>query len=336
MNNILTMSMAKIAAFLNNIEHSGVSKNEILSSAGIEPSLINAPDHRLTVEEVNRIFLTATKLTNNENIGLHQGERLSRGFSNILGYVLMNCVTLGETAQKYVKYEKIVDETSITELHYKDNLVMLSIMNIAKTLHGNRALSDFKISGMLSYTRILSGEKVVLRQVYFDHDQPEDLSEYQRIFNCQLFFGQPRNMLVFNEEILQLPVIDPNRELLNSFEGIAGDLLDKIATIEPYTKKVLKIIATKLNGELPQIDTVARQLAVSVRSLQDHLKKEGTSYLKLVAEVQKDLAVKYLKDRSASIAEIAFALGFSETSAFNRAFKKWTSFTPCEFRSKIS
>ncbi|MCX7745404.1 MAG: AraC family transcriptional regulator [Clostridia bacterium] len=79
------MSVTKISAFLSNIENFGVDKADILNSACIDPHILNSPDNRLTSEEVNRIFFETASLTKNENIGLHQGERLSKGFSNIMG-----------------------------------------------------------------------------------------------------------------------------------------------------------------------------------------------------------------------------------------------------------
>jgi len=82
----------------------------------------------------------------------------------------------------------------------------------------------------------------------------------------------------------------------------------------------------------PSIETVAKKLFLSVRILQLYLHKDDTSYIKLVKKMRKDLAEKYLKDRNISIDEIAYILGFSETSAFHRAFKSWTGLTPLQFK----
>jgi AraC-like DNA-binding protein len=333
-NDSPTMSATKVSAFLKNIENFGAVKTNILNSVCIDPHFLNAPDNRLTAEEVNRIFLAAAELTRNKNIGLNQGERLSKGFSNILGHILMNCRDLGVAAEKYVQYERIVDETSVSKIQTIDDTVVFSMTNVAKDLQGNRILSDFKMSGMLSYTRMLSGERITLKEAYFDHSKPQDLSEYQRIFNCPVFFGKPINALLFNKKLLRLPIIEPNKDLLPLFESIAGGTLERMEKSETYAGKVLKIIIKKMNGEIPPVDSVARQLSISIRSLQGYLKKEGTSYIKLVNEVRKNSAIHYLREKNTSIAEIAYVLGFSETSAFNRAFKKWTRLTPGEFRTK--
>lgn len=333
MKNILTMSVTKISAFLNGLEAYGINKEEALKLACIDPSILKSPDNRLTSDEVNRIIQEAVRLTNNENIGLCHGELLSKGFSNILGYILMNCRTLGEAAEKYCKYEKIVDETSITNIKIEGSFAVLSNTTIDNVLASNRQFSDFKISGIFSYINLLIGKRIVLNEVYFTHRKPKDISEYQRIFKCPVSFEETTNALVFDCRLLNLPIIEPNTDLLLLFEKKAQETLKAFENNETYTKKVTSIILKEMKGDIPSIDTVAKRLAMSVRNLQIYLKREGTSYTRLVNEIRKDMAVNYLKDKNVSIGEVAYILGFSETSTFYRAFKKWTSFTPSEFRT---
>lgn len=333
MKSVLTMSITKISEFLNAFEAHGINKEEALKSANINPSALESPDNRLSAAEVDRIMQGAVGLTNNENIGLCQGELLSKGFSSILGYILMNCGTLGEATEKYRQYEKIVDETSITDLKMEDGFVVLSTTTIDKMLAKNRQFSDFKIAGTLSYIKLLTGEWIVLKEVYFTHRKPKDTSEYQRIFQCPVFFEKSTNALVFDYESLNLPIIEPSKELLSLFEKNAQETLNAFESNETYTKKVTGIILKEMKGDIPSIHTVAQKLAMSVRNLQIYLKSEGASYIRLVNEIRRDMAVSYLKEKNVSIGEIAYILGFSETSAFHRAFKKWTGITPREFRT---
>lgn len=331
MRNTLTMSATKISAFLHSFESYGFSREAVLKAASLEPGLLDSPDNRLSSEEVFRIVYEAARLTGNEAIGLHQGNSMPKGFSNILGYLMMNCRSLGEAAAKYCKYEKIVDETSFTTLEVKDDTAVLSTTTIDKVLDKNRQLSDFRVSGMLSYTRLLAGNSINLKATYFEHAKPEDISVYEQTFKCPVYFGKDTNAIVFDKSYLKHPIIEPNEQLLSLFEKTAMETLATASNKETYAKRVINIILREMNGEIPAIDLVAKRLAVSVRSLQGYLRKEGTSYLKLVDEVRKGIAVNYLKEKNVSIAEIAYTLGFSETSSFNRAFKRWTDSTPCEF-----
>lgn len=332
MEPIRSISATKISSFLNNFDVYGISVDDVLLYYGINPLILSSPDNRLSGAEAQKIINAATKLTNDDNLGLHQGERLSKGFSNILGYVLMNCSTLKECWLKYCRYEKIIDSTSISNFDILDNYAVLHNTTVDETLEDNRQFSDFKISGMLSYIKLLSNTKLQLREVHFTHTKPKDTSEYERIFQSKICFEKPTNALIFNSELLSIPVIEPNENLLALFEKSTEEILETLSD-NNYSNIVNKIIFEEIEkGNLPPIEAVAKKLLLSTRSLQLYLNKEGTSYIKLVQQLRKKIAQRYLKNDNISIDEITYILGFSETSAFHRAFKNWTGLTPAQFR----
>ncbi len=330
----LTMSVTKISEFLHAFEARGIGRKDALKAADINPSVLDSPDNRLTAAEVDRIMRAAVRLTNNDDIGLRQGELLSKGFSSILGYILMNCGTLGEAIEKYRQYEKIVDETGITRLKLENGFAVLHTLTLDKKLAGNRQFSDFKIAGTLSYIKLLTGEKISLREVHFMHRRPADASVYDGIFECPILFGKSVNALIFDRRSLELPIIEPNRGLLSLFEKSAREMLKTTEGSETLADKVLEIILRELNGNVPSVRLIAGKMGMSARSLQMRLRNEGTSYKRLVNGARKDMAAAYLKENKASIGEIAYVLGFSETSAFHRAFKKWTGLTPQGIRKR--
>lgn len=304
MKGVLTMSVAKLSAFLNVFEAYGLNKTEALQSAGISPSVLASPDNRLSADEVNLLIQQGVVLTNNPNIGLLQGDNLIKGFSSILGYILMNCRSLGEAFEKYCTYEKIIDETSISSLRVEDDAAIISCIPANHSLASSRQLWDFRLSGMLAYARLLTGKRLDLDEARFMHHAPDDISEYRRIFACPLIFGCPENALVFNRSLLELPIIEPNRDLLLFFEKIAREIIDTLENKESFIKQVSRIILEEMQGNIPSIEMVAKKLAMSVRSLQYYLKREGTSYIKLLNMIRQDMAASYLKDNSVSIDEI--------------------------------
>ncbi len=185
---------------------------------------------------------------------------------------------------------------------------------------------------MLSYIKLLSNKNFHLHEVHFIHSKPTNTSEYERIFKCNVCFEKSTDALIFNSELLNIPVIEPNESLLSLFEKNAEEILETL-TDNTYKNMVTEIILEDINKcNFPSIETVAKKLLISVRSLQLYLHNDGTSYTKLVKEIRKSKAEKYLKDRNISIDDITYILGFSETSAFHRAFKSWTGVTPQQFR----
>ena len=130
--------------------------------------------------------------------------------------------------------------------------------------------------------------------------------------------------------------MEPNGALLEAFEEIARKTLKGLGIKGIYTEKVTDILLREIRGEIPAVGRVAELLSMSTRNLQLCLRREGTSYSALVDEIRKGIAVSYLGDRDVPTDEIAYVLGFSETSAFQRAFKRWTKITPGEYRNLLS
>jgi len=163
-----------------------------------------------------------------------------------------------------------------------------------------------------------------------------DISEYQRIFQADLKFSMPFNRLVFNAAYLDWPVLSSNANLLSFFEQQADTMLGTLNRSDRYTSKVAYLIAEHLQGELPKLYAIASALAISIRQLQRELQAEGTSFQQLLDKTRQELALRYLEDPKFPIHDIAFLLGFSAPSAFNRAFKRWTGKTPRCYRLNAS
>ena len=160
---------------------------------------------------------------------------------------------------------------------------------------------------------------------------PAAEDEYRRVFGCPVSFSQPNTTMTFALGVAYMPIPLANPALLAQFERFADDLLAQLQTTEPFTRTVTKIVLARLDDETLSIDTVARELAVSVRTLQNRLAAEGVVFSDLLRDVRRQLAQQYLRENY-SVEQITYLLGFSEPSVFRKAFKKWWGVTPGEFR----
>jgi AraC-like DNA-binding protein len=124
-----------------------------------------------------------------------------------------------------------------------------------------------------------------------------------------------------------------NPGLLEYFEKYAQDFLAEMDHKDEYTRTVTKIILSRLDDETLSIDKVAKEMSVSVRTLQNHLESEGVVFSVLLREIRQRLAKKYLSENY-SVEQITYLLGFSEPSAFRKAFKNWSGVTPKEYRDR--
>jgi AraC-like DNA-binding protein len=113
-----------------------------------------------------------------------------------------------------------------------------------------------------------------------------------------------------------------------------GELLERVPESTSFGARVRQLVAKELSTSPPDATAVARKLRMSRRTLQRLLRVEGTTFTELVDALRCDLATRYLREPAVAIAEVAFLLGFSEASAFHRAFRRWQGTTPAAYRAK--
>jgi AraC-like DNA-binding protein len=331
-----TISASKLLSLFTLLERKGIDVKAFLVESGIDPDIAAYPDRRVSLETVSELNRKASELVEDDFIGLHQGEVFT-GFSNILGYVLMNCRDAAEAIEKYTKYQQIVDEGRILLCDIRDDQVSLQYRIADSSPHDDHHHTEHLMMGMVTYSRILTGwdSKEGYREVHFVHEAPRDTSEYERLFQCKPHFSSHMNALIFDKAFLSLPILQPNRELLVVLEGYAREVLSKLQADDSHANKVKQVIVNILRGESPTIGMIASRVNMSIRNLQLKLKEEGTTYSTLLAEGRRELAQAYLKDRNVPIEEIAYLLGFSEPSVFHRTFKRWTGTTPGLYRKQV-
>ena len=157
---------------------------------------------------------------------------------------------------------------------------------------------------------------------------------YESYFGAPMSFGSDEYKLVFERELLDCPCEQANPDLA---ENIDIWMRDYLKSFEPDTlsSKVRALLVEKLpNGEFQQGE-VASALAMSSRSLQRGLQKEGTSFKELLEKTREDLALKYIAEKELSLVEVCLLLGFADQSNFTKAFKRWTGKTPNAFRREL-
>lgn len=179
--------------------------------------------------------------------------------------------------------------------------------------------------------RNLTGRTIEPREITFGHRAPADLGEHRRVFGRDVQFGAADNRLAFLTPDLDAAVRSSNPALLEVFERHANAVIDELDPQGPVSRRVVRLLSERVKGITLTLDEVASELAMSARSVQRALRAEGTSYQLLLDDVRRELAVRHLAGRGTSAAEVAFLTGFSEPSAFSRAFRRWTGSTPGEF-----
>ncbi|HEY9646052.1 MAG TPA: AraC family transcriptional regulator [Chroococcidiopsis sp.] len=315
-------------------QHRGVDIDSLCATVGFNLALLEMPDRRIPRSLHYGLWQEIIRQTGDQNMGLHLGEAFTLGNYGVAGYVLLNCRTLEEVFEKFCRYTCLFCQGVLNYLSVADGMAFLdcdSIPEIAPDpliVAGARYDIESTFTSCLNAIQSLTGKPFRPLAVWFRHQAPPDLSEYERIFQAELKFAMPVNRLIFEAACLDWPILSSNANLLPFFEQQAEAMLGEIEQPNRYSQKVAQTIARQLQGELPTIDEIAAELFISTRQLQRNLKAEGTSFQKMLDQTRQELALQYLKDPAIPTHDIAFLLGFSEPSAFTRAFKRWTGKPP--------
>jgi AraC-like DNA-binding protein len=195
--------------------------------------------------------------------------------------------------------------------------------------------------GTVTLIRDLTGlgpSEPVALEARFQHPPlpREALEELEASLTCPIRFNASDTRLVLSERVTERPLLAQNRDLFAYLDRHALALQERLARAPSLAGRLRELLVERLRDGEPDQPSIARALGLSERTLQRRLQEESSSFAGLVDEVRSDLARGYLSDSKLAIFEIAFLLGYSEPSAFNRAFRRWTGQSPSEFRSGLS
>ncbi len=312
-----------------------VDADAVLRSVGIDPALLRSPDARLPFERYIAAEDAAAALTEDPCFGLHMGEHIEPGHYSIIGYMMMNSPTLGEALGRAGRYYRIIGNLISGRVQLGLGTVKMIYEAPKNAPPISRHCFECAIASSLTLARRLTGRRIDPREVGFTSEPPQSTAEYARVFRAPVLFKQKHNYLIVDTRLGKTPILQPNAQLLAYFEGIAREYLAGIEQYDATTRGVVRVILSRLDSRRLDIREVAREMAMSVRTLQARLKDEGMIFRELLEETRERLAKKFLRE-SWSVEEIACMLGYAETSVFSRAFRKWSGQSPMEYRTLSS
>lgn len=309
-----------------------VPPEELYRAINLDPALLDDADNRIPYAQLIALYEEAARLTGDEAFGLHLSEHTSEKVFDLLGYVLMSSPTLGEALHRIVRYHPIWNDGAEYVVETENEWVHLGYRYLSPRAEARRHDCEMTLAITLRFGRIATGVDWTPREVSFEHEQPADLSEHLRIFRSPLRFSRPVNELVFDRSLLSLPLVEADPALCAVLDRHAAELLAKSPVRGGFVDEVRALLFEAMQGGDASLEAISRQLGTSPRTLQRKLKEEGASHQDLLDEIRRDLSKRYLREPQMAICEVAYLLGFSEPSAFHRAFRRWTGITPKAYR----
>jgi len=309
----------------------GHEPESILTSVGITRATLDDPDGRVLMSVGVRFLNRAAEIAGDQNIGLHLAEHADLGSFDVHFYAMLSSPTLGAALERLCRYQRLIHETAQVTLDVEGEHATLRHC-LPGGIAVPRQSAEFIVAAWVRAGRVVTGNDWAPVQVAFAHSKPEDVREHSRFFRAPVYFAAGQNAVILPSSILELPCIRMDPSLLALLDRYAVDRLALAPRSTSLADRARAVLAEELRGGEPSAERLASRLKMSVRTLSRTLAAEQTSYRMLLEQLRQEIAVRLLHDNRVSIGEVAFLVGFSELSAFHRAFKRWTGQTPAEFR----
>jgi AraC-like DNA-binding protein len=326
---VLTVSSR---ALLEACARLGLDTDQILAAAGVDRSRLADPDARLSNAQASALWRKAFELSKDPDLALHAVEILPQGAYRVLEFLSWNAPTVGEALTKVSHYFPLINSAVRLPITRGDARVTLGIEAPSNPGLITRPYAEYTFAAIYLRTRLTTDEPYRLIEVEFSHPRPEKIREHERIFECPVKFGAPASRMVIAREVWDSPRRGSDPELFTILDAHAKMLLGRLPDDTSQTGRVREAIRAELRGGDPGLPQVARRLGMSARTLQRRLSDEGVVFNDVLDEMRWNTARSYLSRGDVAATEVAYLLGFSSQSSFNRAFKRWSGKTPTEFR----
>jgi len=328
-----TVRAAALQGLAALVANAGVDFDRLVRQQGLDPVLMNDPEYRISFRQHVDLLDAAAVATRDDFIGLHMGASQSMQAIGVLGYALMASPDVRTQLANSARYFTLHQDSAAISLHVDGDIAEMSygVFDPRVTLHRHDAEATLALS--VQQWRLATGQPGWAPiSVHFEHPMPGSDRELRRFFGCPVHFSECFEGLRFPTAFLDTPVKSADAALLAILQRYADDSLARHGDSTTLVGRTRRLIAAALASGGATIDKVAHHLAMTPRTLQRRLSDERLQFTELVDSTRRDLAVQYLRDPRISLTDTAFLVGYSDLTAFHRAFRRWFNQTPLEFQ----
>lgn len=328
-----TVSIRVVKALVDVVEQAGVPAATFLAQAGFGPEQLQAPDARISRSKIYPLCELAMELTGDSALGLHWAETIGEGAFVPISHLIAHSATLRQGFEALAQFNRLLsDQASYQFVELEDTVTVRGMHLPGASLPVQRFCSEMMVTG---FFRLLRNASLHARpsRVCFEYPAPPSQAEYLRVFGDTVCFDQPFTGIVFDRALMDMPALHKDVDVHDALQALAERRLMRITQRTPYALRVRELLMQQTCPLRVDMGTIARLLGLSVRSLRRRLAEEGKPYNEVAEEALALVAQHFLRDQQRSIQETAYEMGFSDTSTFHRAFKRWTGTTPNASRS---
>jgi AraC-like DNA-binding protein len=323
-----------LGALWEQLDGYGIDPAPLFKEEGIDPDILFDSGARIPLDRYQRLDVRAAELSGDPYFGLKGAEYFRPTHLGALGFAWLASSSLRTAFQRLSRYARVIQEKLTIELDEDWEFFYVRI-DAHLPLLCKRIRENGQLANLTQFSRVIAGNNFNPAKVCLKQSEPDDTGYYYELFRCPIEFGSKETTFIIRLEDVDRRLTGSNDQLAKLNEHIVVKYLAHSEKQDIVNRVKAAIIDELANGLVTEA-SIAKEMHTTPRNMHRKLQKEDTSFKQLLTEVRKDLAHQYIQDRSKTLTEISFMLGFSEVSSFSRAFKGWTGKPPSEARQGVA
>jgi len=330
----LSISVYYARAVLKNTVEHGLDPAALLRQNRISPRLLLEENALISIERFADLQVSTMLAMGDEALG-YASRRMPIGSWSMMCHAVIGCETLGQAIARYCRFYQLFEFGVHPCFEEEEDTARIRLVKVDEELEADPYLSELVLFNAHRFASWLVQENIPLQVVDLDYPPAAQARDYRNMFLANpVRFEQPDAQLVLSRPLLEKRVIQNEASLRHFLRHPVLIMLTSEYASNSWTTRVRHIVRRNL-GDLPELRGIAALLEVHPQTLRRRLSAEGTTFKEIKNQVRRDTALHFLGKQGLSIEEIAHRAGFSEASAFIRAFKGWTGVTPYTYRKGL-
>jgi AraC-like DNA-binding protein len=330
----LSVSVYFARAVLKHAVSRGLDPIELLRNNRISPRLLLEENARISIERFADLQVNTMLAMEDEILG-YASRRMPIGCWSMMCHAVIGSETLGQALARYCRFYQLFEFGVHPSLEEDRDTVRIYLERVDGELGPDHYLVEMVLFNIHRFASWLVQENLPIQQVELDYPPAAQPNDYRHMFLANpVNFEQPVSQLVLSSTLLEKRVTQNETSLRHFLRHPVLIMLISDYASNSWTERVRDIVRRNL-GDLPELAGIAGLLEVHPQTLRRRLSAEGTTFKEIKNQVRRDTALHFLGKQGLSIEEIAHRAGFSESSAFIRAFKGWTGVTPYTYRKGL-
>lgn len=326
----MTVYAPMLGTLWRTLESYGVDPREAIPEKHFRPGRNFRYSDRIRFQDYDEIQARVAALVQDPALGVRTGQHMHPSHFGALGFAWLASSTLRTALKRSQRFTRMFNEQIRVRIDEQADSIRISY-RMRRQPTRPRLVGDGQIAGTLAMCRVNFGDKLEPVEVTLKRNRPTDPEPWHDFFGANIEFGRESNSISFSAEDADRKLTCANADMARMHEDVIRRYLLKLDRDNILNRARLQIMEQLPSGRVTE-ECTASALNVSSSTLKRRLRDNGETFRSVLNQVRVDLAQRYLENLDYSVTEIAFLLGYTDTSAFSRAFRTWFGHSPTEAR----